>query len=99
MSDDEAEWERVQDAMRQILDHTGLKYYEADGEAAFYGPKLDIQFKNVFGKEDTLFTVQIDLLTRGTVPDGPMWTGTDRKKRRISSTVPRSAAMNVRLLC
>ncbi len=57
---DEAEWERVQDAMRQILDHTGLKYYEADGEAAFYGPKLDIQFKNVFGKEDTLFTVQID---------------------------------------
>ena len=50
---DEAEWERVQDAMRQILDHTGLKYYEADGEAAFYGPKLDIQFKNVFGKEDT----------------------------------------------
>ena len=50
----------MQDAMRQILDHTGLKYYEADGEAAFYGPKLDIQFKNVFGKEDTLFTVQID---------------------------------------
>lgn len=57
---DAEEWERVQDAMRKILDHTQLKYYEADGEAAFYGPKLDIQFKNVFGKEDTLFTVQID---------------------------------------
>lgn len=57
---DAEEWERVQDAMRKILDHTELSYYEADGEAAFYGPKLDIQFKNVFGKEDTLFTVQID---------------------------------------
>ena len=57
---DAEEWERVQGAMRDILDHTGLKYYEAEGEAAFYGPKLDIQFKNVFGKEDTLFTVQID---------------------------------------
>lgn len=57
---DAEEWERVQEAMRTILDHTGLKYYEAEGEAAFYGPKLDIQFRNVFGKEDTLFTVQID---------------------------------------
>ena len=57
---DAQEWERVQDAMRVILDHTGLEYKEADGEAAFYGPKLDIQFRNVFGKEDTLFTVQID---------------------------------------
>ncbi len=57
---DAQEWERVQGAMRTILDHTGLTYYEAEGEAAFYGPKLDIQFKNVFGKEDTLFTVQID---------------------------------------
>ena len=54
------EWERVQDRMRGILDHMGLDYTEADGEAAFYGPKLDIQIKNVFGKEDTLITVQID---------------------------------------
>ncbi|MEG2625133.1 MAG: threonine--tRNA ligase [Christensenella sp.] len=54
------EWERVQDAMRVILDHAGLDYYEKEGEAAFYGPKLDIQSKNVFGKEDTLITVQID---------------------------------------
>ena len=57
---DAEEWERVQGAMREILNHIGLDYVEADGEAAFYGPKLDIQFKNVFGKEDTLFTVQID---------------------------------------
>ena len=57
---DAEEWERVQDAMRKILDHTGLEYTEEEGEAAFYGPKLDIQFRNVFGKEDTLFTIQID---------------------------------------
>lgn len=54
------EWEQVQDRMRSILDHMGLEYTEASGEAAFYGPKLDIQIKNVFGKEDTLITVQID---------------------------------------
>lgn len=46
--------------MRTILDHMGIDYTEASGEAAFYGPKLDIQIKNVFGKEDTLITVQID---------------------------------------
>jgi len=55
-----AEWERVQDLMREILDRTGLDYSEEDGEAAFYGPKLDVQGKNVYGKEDTLFTIQID---------------------------------------
>lgn len=54
------EWEQVQDRMRGILDNMGLSYTEASGEAAFYGPKLDIQIKNVFGKEDTLITVQID---------------------------------------
>jgi len=53
-------WTKTQDFMREILDKTGIKYYEADGEAAFYGPKLDIQIKNVFGKEDTLITIQID---------------------------------------
>jgi threonyl-tRNA synthetase len=46
--------------MKQILDHLGLDYLEADGEAAFYGPKLDIQIRNVHGKEDTLITLQID---------------------------------------
>jgi len=54
------EWEKVQNEMRSILDSCGLDYEEADGEAAFYGPKLDIQFKNVYGKEDTLITIQID---------------------------------------
>lgn len=54
------EWEAVQDTMRNILDEIGLKYKEAEGEAAFYGPKLDIQIKNVWGKEDTLITIQID---------------------------------------
>lgn len=53
-------WETTQQLMKGILDEIGLDYTEADGEAAFYGPKLDLQFKNVFGKEDTLFTVQID---------------------------------------
>lgn len=54
------EWEEVQNRMRVILDDMNLEYTEADGEAAFYGPKLDIQIKNVFGKEDTLITIQID---------------------------------------
>lgn len=53
-------WDKTQNTMKTILDHIGLDYVEADDEAAFYGPKLDIQFKNVNGKEDTLFTVQID---------------------------------------
>jgi threonyl-tRNA synthetase len=54
------EWEAVQNTMRSILDELGLTYYEAVGEAAFYGPKFDIQIKNVWGKEDTLITIQID---------------------------------------
>jgi len=53
-------WNLTQNTMRNILDNIGLDYKEADGEAAFYGPKLDVQFKNVHGKEDTLFTIQID---------------------------------------
>jgi len=56
----EEEWERVQDTMRDILDEIGLEYTEEEGEAAFYGPKLDVQMKNVHGKEDTLVTIQID---------------------------------------
>lgn len=54
------QWEEVQDRMRVILNDLGIQYTEAAGEAAFYGPKLDIQIRNVFGKEDTLITVQID---------------------------------------
>ncbi|WP_454052839.1 threonine--tRNA ligase [Clostridium sp. Marseille-Q7071] len=53
-------WEETQVIMKQILDNLGLDYKEAIGEAAFYGPKLDLQIKNVHGKEDTIITVQID---------------------------------------
>jgi len=53
-------WEDAEAKMKKILDQIGLPYVEAVGEAAFYGPKLDIQFKNVHGKEDTIITVQID---------------------------------------
>ncbi|HBT64164.1 MAG TPA: threonine--tRNA ligase [Ruminococcaceae bacterium] len=56
----EKQWEEVQGRMREILNDLKIDYTEADGEAAFYGPKLDIQIKNVHGKEDTLITIQID---------------------------------------
>ena len=55
------DWNKVQNYMREILDEIGLDYVEADGEAAFYGPKLDIQAKNVYGKEDTMITIQLDM--------------------------------------
>ena len=54
------QWEDTQNKMREILNELRLDFTEEDGEAAFYGPKLDIQFKNVHGKEDTIITVQID---------------------------------------
>ena len=57
---DEAYWESTQDALRQILIEKGINFVEADGEAAFYGPKIDIQAKNVYGKEDTMITIQLD---------------------------------------
>ncbi|MBQ2923236.1 MAG: threonine--tRNA ligase [Tyzzerella sp.] len=57
---DEAYWESTQDALRQILIEKGINFAEADGEAAFYGPKIDIQAKNVYGKEDTMITIQLD---------------------------------------
>lgn len=56
------QWDKAQSAMRHILDDLGVTYQVGIDEAAFYGPKLDIQFKNVFGKEDTLITIQIDML-------------------------------------
>ena len=57
---DEEYWETTQDALRQIMIEQGVKFEEADGEAAFYGPKIDIQAKNVYGKEDTMITIQLD---------------------------------------
>ena len=56
------QWDHAQRVMGQILDHLGVKYTIGIDEAAFYGPKLDIQYKNVYGKEDTLVTIQIDML-------------------------------------
>lgn len=53
-------WNDTQALMKKILDDIGLDYVEADGEAAFYGPKLDLQASNVWGKEDTIITIQID---------------------------------------
>lgn len=53
-------WESSEKLMKKILDNAKVNYYEAVGEAAFYGPKLDVQSVNVYGKEDTLFTIQID---------------------------------------
>ncbi len=54
------QWQEAQGMMKRILDDLNLNYKIGIGEAAFYGPKLDIQIKNVFGKEDTLITIQID---------------------------------------
>ncbi len=56
------QWNEAQTVMGKILDHLGVNYTIGIDEAAFYGPKLDIQYKNVFGKEDTLVTIQIDML-------------------------------------
>ena len=56
------QWKHAQAAMKQILDDLGLDYTIGIDDAAFYGPKLDIQYKNVYGKEDTLVTIQIDML-------------------------------------
>ena len=58
--DNPSAWEDTESKMKEILDHLGINYKTAIGEAAFYGPKLDLQIKNVHGKEDTIITVQID---------------------------------------
>ena len=58
---DPEKWEKAEAEMEKILNHIGLKYSVGIGEAAFYGPKLDIQIKNVYGKEDTLITLQVDM--------------------------------------
>ncbi|MFK9091223.1 threonine--tRNA ligase [Bacillus salipaludis] len=60
--DDDAMWEKAQGMLKEAMDDLGLDYYEAEGEAAFYGPKLDVQVKTALGKEETLSTVQLDFL-------------------------------------
>ena len=58
---DDDYWNRTQEALREVLREKGVPFVEADGEAAFYGPKIDIQAKNVYGKEDTMITIQLDM--------------------------------------
>ena len=60
--DDDQMWDNAEEALRSILTELGLKFYEAKGEAAFYGPKLDVQVKTILGHEITLSTCQLDFL-------------------------------------
>ena len=73
------QWEEAQAVMAKILDNLGVQYEVGIDEAAFYGPKLDIQYKNVYGKEDTLVTIQIDMLLAEKF--GMEYTDVDGKKR------------------
>ena len=74
------QWDEAQGAMKKILDHLGIHYTIGIDEAAFYGPKLDIQIKNVHGKEDTLVTIQIDQMLAQLF--GMEYTDVDGTKRR-----------------
>ncbi|MBC1377725.1 threonine--tRNA ligase [Listeria innocua] len=60
--DDDAMWEKAQAMLKSAMDEMNMDYFEAEGEAAFYGPKLDVQVKTAIGKEETLSTVQLDFL-------------------------------------
>lgn len=60
--DDDAMWENAQSMLKAAMDELGLEYFEAEGEAAFYGPKLDVQVKTALGMEETLSTIQLDFL-------------------------------------
>lgn len=62
---DQAKWEAAGQSIREALQEFGVPFVEAEGEAAFYGPKLDVQIKNVTGKEDTIATSQVDILVPG----------------------------------
>ncbi|SNS66625.1 threonyl-tRNA synthetase [Bacillus sp. OK838] len=60
--DDDSMWEKAQSMLKGAMDELGLDYFEAEGEAAFYGPKLDVQVRTALGKDETLSTVQLDFL-------------------------------------
>ncbi len=74
------QWDEAQSIMGKILDDLGVKYTIGIDEAAFYGPKLDIQYKNVFGKEDTIVTIQVDQLLAEQF--NMEYTDTDGQKKR-----------------
>ena len=73
------QWEKAQSVMQTILDDLNVDYTVGIDEAAFYGPKLDIQYKNVFGKEDTIVTIQVDMLLAEKF--GMEYTDTDGQKK------------------
>jgi threonyl-tRNA synthetase len=74
------QWDEAQGIMKKILDDLGVEYTVGVGEAAFYGPKLDVQYKNVFGKEDTIVTIQVDQLLAEQFE--MEYTDTDGQKKR-----------------
>lgn len=78
--DDDEMWEKSQKMLKGAMDDLGLEYYEAEGEAAFYGPKLDIQTKTALGTEETMSTIQLDFL----LPErfDLKYTGTDGEEHR-----------------
>ena len=75
----EEQWNEAQGLMERILNHLEIPYEIGIGEAAFYGPKLDIQIKNVYGKEDTLITIQIDQMLAEQF--GKVYTDKDGKQK------------------
>jgi threonyl-tRNA synthetase len=94
---DDEMWETTQRMLREVVEEMGLPFYEAEGEAAFYGPKLDVQIKTALGKEETLSTAQLDVL----LPErfDLEYVGEDGKKHRpvvihrgIISTMERMTA-------
>ncbi|MDP3918956.1 MAG: threonine--tRNA ligase [Nanoarchaeota archaeon] len=62
--DEPENWKFAEEVLRKILKKTGIKFIEAEGEAAFYGPKIDVQFRNIYGKEDTMSTNQLDFVAK-----------------------------------
>lgn len=96
--DDDQMWENAQSMLKAALDDMGVSYFEAEGEAAFYGPKLDIQVKTALGNEETLSTIQLDFL----LPErfGLTYIGADGEEHRpvmihrgIISTMERFTAI------
>lgn len=77
---DDAGWDKAEELLREAMQKRGVAYVEAKDEAAFYGPKIDIQMKNVNGKEDTAFTVQYDLSSP--IKFDLTYTGDDGKQHR-----------------
>jgi threonyl-tRNA synthetase len=77
---DDAGWEKAEALLREAMEKRGVAFVEAKDEAAFYGPKIDIQMKNVNGKEDTAFTVQYDLSSP--IKFNMTYTGEDGKQHR-----------------